>query len=228
MSMQLIHRTIHPECKVIDAKTGIMEFIASDESVDSYREVIRASGWRFTMLQKNAPFVADHNYSLASGIGKILDWKVEGKQLIETVQWAIGIGNDLADKGFKMYEAGFLKAVSVGFWPTKFTTPGESEHTKQLADMGIKADAGVRTIFTEQEQIELSAVVIGANPNAVARAYKAGIFTDADLETISLETAKRETASNTTNPADVLLAQRQAQDRFIQRIETALTGKGIK
>jgi hypothetical protein len=222
----LLRRTIHPECKVLDAKAGIMEFVASDETIDSYKEIVRASGWRFSMLQKNAPFVADHDYKLASGIGKILEWKVAGKQLIETVQWAIGIGNDLADKGWKMYEAGFLKAVSVGFWPVKFTTQGEAEHTKQLTDMGIKADVGVRTIFTEQEQIELSAVVIGANPNAVARAYKAGIFTDADLETISLETAKRETASNTTTPADVLLAQRQAQDRFIQRIETALQGKG--
>jgi hypothetical protein len=163
--------------------------------------------------------VDSHNYaSIAALLGTVVDFKVAGRQLVETVQWAKGVGNALADIGWKMTEAGFLKAVSVGFWPVKFTTAGEAEHAKLLADMGLKADAGVRTIFTEQEQIELSAVVIGANPNALARSYKAGCLTDADLELISTENAKRETASDALDPVVASLAHQRAQQAFLEKL----------
>jgi hypothetical protein len=156
-------------------------------------------------------------------------WKVKGKQLIETVQWALGIGNELAEKGFKMYEAGFLKAVSVGFWPKKSITNWDKDSAagaplwaEQLADLKLPKDTTVRTIYLEQEQIELSAVVIGANPNAVARGYKAGILTDADLDTISQEVAKRETASVADQPAYATLARGLAQQAFLEKLNRAI------
>ena len=40
-----------------------------------------------------------------------------------------------------------------------------------------------RRIFTEHQQLELSACILGANPNAVARAWKERAVTDADLYT---------------------------------------------
>jgi hypothetical protein len=55
--MNKLIRTIHPEVKVVDASKGIVDYVASDESVDSYREIIRANGWKFTNFKKNAPFV---------------------------------------------------------------------------------------------------------------------------------------------------------------------------
>jgi hypothetical protein len=222
--METLRRIIHPEVKVLDAKQGLAEYTASDETVDSYREVIRASGWRFSMFKKNAPFVDSHDYSTIKNLlGQVVDFKVVGKTLVETVQWAKDVAeNELARVGWKMTEAGFLKAVSVGFWPVKAVSRGDAEYSRQLQDLGMKADAEVSRIFTEQEQIELSAVIIGANPNAVARSYKDGVITDEDLNLISTETARRETARNTTSPADVLLAQRRAQEAFFRRIEHAL------
>ena len=56
-------RTIHPEVRVIDASRGIVDYIASDESLDSYREAIKAAGWKFTRFAKNSPFVDSHDYS---------------------------------------------------------------------------------------------------------------------------------------------------------------------
>jgi len=171
--MQTIRRQIHPETRVIDSARGLVEYVASDETIDSYREIIRADGWRFNHFQKNAPFVDSHEYGTVEKLlGQVVDFKVVGKRLVETVQWAIDVTeNKLAQLGWKMTEAGYLKAVSVGFWPTKTFTAGSNEKSfaAQLKELGLPADSPVRAIYAEQEQIELSAVVIGANPNALAK-----------------------------------------------------------
>lgn len=218
--MTTIRRTIHPEVRVLDSKAGTVEYVASDESLDSNREVIRAAGWRFTHFQKNAPFVDSHDYSsIEKVIGKVLDFRVEKGRLIETVQFAKDVEqNSLAQKAWAMTEAGFLKAVSVGFWPVKQVTSAARSFADQLNELGLPPDAPVRTIYTEQEQIELSAVVIGANPNALARAYKAGILNDEDLDHFSTERERR------CSPAailDALAAGHRAHQRrrFVEQIK---------
>ena len=52
--MKMLRRQIHPVVKVIDEKAGIVEYIASDESLDSYNEIVKADGARFDRFQKNA------------------------------------------------------------------------------------------------------------------------------------------------------------------------------
>lgn len=179
-------RSIHPQIRVLDSKRGLVEYVASDETVDSYREVIRADGWLFDDFSKNSPFVDSHNYgSINSLLGKVVDFKVSGKRLIETVQWAVEIAEQpLAQLGFRMTEGGYLKAVSVGFTPVKMVSKWDRDTTayqQQIIDLKIDASA-VSLIYLQQQQKELSACVIGANPNAVAKAYKAGLLTDSDLE----------------------------------------------
>jgi hypothetical protein len=61
--MSILRRTIHPEVRVMDERKGIAQYVASDETIDSYREVIRADGWRFDRFAKNAPFVDSHDYA---------------------------------------------------------------------------------------------------------------------------------------------------------------------
>ena len=183
-----LRRLIHPEVRVVDARNGIVDYVASDESIDSYKEVIRAGGWRFTHFAKNAPFVDSHDYSsIEKCLGRVIDFRVEGARLIERVQWAIDVPeNKLAQIGWKMTQAGYLKAVSVGFFPVKYLTPGSGEEWgRQLKELGLPADAPVRTIYTEQEQVELSCCVVGSNPNALAKARQAGAIDDGDLEVIA-------------------------------------------
>ena len=112
----------------------------------------------------------------------ISGWRAS--QLIERVQWAIDVPeNKLAQIGWKMTEAGYLKAVSVGFFPVKYLTPNSGEAwTEQLKELGLPADAAVRTIYTEQEQVELSCCVVGANPERLAKAYQAGAINEADIK----------------------------------------------
>jgi hypothetical protein len=174
----VLHRTLHPETRVLDARKGIVEYVASDETLDQQGEVIRAKGWRFTHFPKNAPFVDSHDYgTIGKCIGKVIDFAVKGKRLIETVQWAVDVAeNQLAQFGWKMTAAGFLKAVSVGFNPVRSLRPGDKGWSAELSDLGLSDSTEVRRIYVEQEQIELSAVILGVNPNALARAYKGGVI----------------------------------------------------
>jgi len=226
-------RTIHPEVRVLDGKAGVCEYVASDESIDSHREVIRANGWRFNRFQKNAPFVDSHDYgSLEKLLGRVLYFAVKGKQLVETVQWAIYVAdNKLAQLGWKMTEAGYLRAVSVGFMPTKYLTKYDAQDARlrgewltQLAELGLSEESAPRAIYVEQEQVELSACIIGANANALAKSYKAGFLDDEMLEKISTERSKRTTASEADEAADALLALRRRREEFLRRFEAALKG----
>lgn len=230
MKNQILRREIHPVVRVIDEKQGLVEYIASDESIDSYGEIVCAGGADFSRFQKNAPFVDSHNYdSIGCCLGKVVDFRVQGRQVVETTQWAIGMGKDgqdtMADWGFRMTSAGFLKAVSIGFMPLNYATKWDSNQSafsQALQDMNVPASAGVSCIYLSWLQLELSACCIGANANAVARAYKAGVINDAALDQISSLRAKRETADRTVSPADVLAARQRARTAFLVEIQTAV------
>lgn len=220
-----LRRSLHTEVKVIDSKRGIVDYIASDETLDSYREVIRASGWRFDNFAKNAPFVDSHCYdSVDKLLGKVTDFRVKDGKLMETVQWAIDVpDNKLAQLGWKMTEAGYLKAVSVGFFPVKALTrwdpASKTDWLAQLQELGLTEETAPRCIYTEQQQIELSCCIIGANPNALARAYRAGAVSDQDIDYISNEQTKRNTASSPAHLADGDEAMRRGRAEFIRQLE---------
>jgi hypothetical protein len=191
--MNKLIRTIHPEVRIIDKAKGIVDYVASDETLDSYREIIRADGWRFTHFKKNAPFVDSHDYNtIGNLLGKVTDFKVDGKQLVERVQWAVDSNSELAKLGFSLTAGGYLKAVSVGFFPKKTATKWDSDpqaFNNAVIAAGVSpADAAtLRAIYLEQEQIELSACILGANPNALAKAHIDGAVTDETLEKLGFD-----------------------------------------
>jgi hypothetical protein len=116
--------------------------------------------------------------------------RVEGRSLIERVRWAKDVEeNHLARLGWKMTLGGFLKAVSVGFFPTKWARNGGDGFQAACAEIGLKPENAkdVRAIYLEQEQIELSACIIGANPNALAKSFAAGCIGDADLASVGFD-----------------------------------------
>lgn len=232
--MNQIRRTIHPETKVLDEKEGLVEYVASDETLDHYREVVKADGWRFNHFKKNAPFANSHRYdSIDDQLGKVVDFRVSKGKLIETVKWAIDVEeNKLAQLGFKMTQAGYLKAVSVGFYPIKFvsrfSTGRDFDAFKESVEgLGLNMEDPPDRIFLEHEQIELSAVVLGANPNALARiakAYKAEILSDSDIESLSAyQFAHDETVESVLKAqADAAAAEHRRRERFLTELEQQL------
>lgn len=226
--MKTLRREIHPVVKVIDEKQGIVEYVASDESIDSYGEIVRASGADFSRFKKNAPFVDSHNYeSIGCCLGEVVGYGVQGNTVVETVKWAIGMFPEpgLADWGFRMTAAGFLKAVSIGFIPTKYVTKWDnnpSAFNECLEDLSVSAGSNVSCVYLTWLQLELSACCIGANGNAVAKAYKAGVLSDGDLDKISLEYSKRLIANPTDGPAAVALARQRERQRFLVKMQLAI------
>jgi len=203
-SGQPLRREIHPEVRIIDADQGICDYVASDETLDCYNEIIRVNGWQFNRFSKNAPFVDSHDYSTIEKLmGRVISHDIQGNQLVERVQWAKDVPGSLAELGWKMTVGGFLKAVSVGFYPTKYVTKWDADQSgflAQLAALKVSMEDATKLtcVYVQQEQIELSSCVIGANPNALAKAYKAGCLTEKDIDQFAAHYA----GMKTTTPAD--------------------------
>ena len=53
----MIRRTIHPEVRLLDEKQGLVEYVASTETLDSYSEIIRADGWKFDDFRRMHPLL---------------------------------------------------------------------------------------------------------------------------------------------------------------------------
>lgn len=216
------HCTLSPEIKILDEAKGLVEYVASDETVDHYREVIRADGWRFDFFKNNAPFLDSHQGgTIGCQIGEVVDFRVQGRRLIETVKWAIDVEeNKLALFGFKMTQAGYLKAVSVGFFPVRAVQRWDGGFPAAIADLGLEKDSAdrVQLVYIEQQQVELSACVIGANPEALVRAYKSGCVDDADVDFASgIIAARQLSAKQTPSPASAAPNDAAAKEALEQR-----------
>lgn len=188
--MNQLIRTIHPEIRVVDQARGIVDYVASDETVDSYNEVIKAKGWRFTNFKNNPQLLDSHTYgSIAASLGKVIEFGVKAGQLVERAKFAIEkeIGNAMAQLAFGMVSGGYLPAVSVGFFPVasvnSYGMDGKA-WKETCKENNVEDYENVRTIFTQQEQCELSVCVIGANPNALLKAKSDGVLRDEDMLTL--------------------------------------------
>src|SRR5205823_13826082 len=183
----LLIRELHPQTTVPPqsdaAPANTLDFRSSDQTLDRYQEIISVAGWRLENYRKNPVVQNAHSYSnLADTIGKSLITEVrslsqamgegqgEGRYLFQRVQFAVD-ENPVARLAYGLYKGGFLKAVSVGFIPTRWENGS--------------AEAGYRRKYLEQELLEVSAVSIPANPNALQLALKSGAIHKSDLQQLA-------------------------------------------
>lgn len=140
-----------------------MTFVASDESVDRYGDIIRANGWDLSNFKTNPVLLFGHDSS-AVPIGKVPDIRVEGSRLVADVEFRPEGDSAAADDVYSALQGGFLSAVSVGFLPTKapnmIWAADDPKHEKWPT--GFE--------FVGQELLELSVVPVPANPQALALA----------------------------------------------------------
>lgn len=135
---------------------GVLQVaIASDNSVDRDGERIDANGWDFQNFEKNPVLLWAHDYREAP-IGKVLEIMKDGNRILFKPQFAIDI-SEKAKQIFEMYKSGIMNAFSVGFIP------------REWKDEAGANGRNVRT-FTRTELLEISAVPVPANPNAVVLA----------------------------------------------------------
>jgi len=176
----LVRRELHPKATVPAEQTGaVIDFRSSDETLDRYSEFITVAGWKLENYRRNPVVQNAHSYSsLSDTIGKSLITEIRSDAqrstldaptpyLYQRVLFAVE-ENPMAKVAYGLYKGGFLNAVSVGFIPLSW-------------ENGTKEE-GYRRKYLEQELVEVSAVSIPANPNALTLAIKAGAVETADLK----------------------------------------------
>jgi hypothetical protein len=194
MSERILEREFAVIPKVLSSEDGTVEYVASDESLDSYGDIIKADGWRFdARFEKNPVFLDCHSsWSVSDVIGRVISKEIKNQQLLEVVKFAIDVkSNKTARLAFDMTEKGYLKAVSVGFYPEHSAHRSDEDWTKTLDSIkGLsKEDRDkVYRVFIQQQQVELSNCPIGANPNAVAKAFNDGAISEEQLAGVGLGT----------------------------------------
>jgi HK97 family phage prohead protease len=152
--------------------SSTLDFIVSDETLDRYNEVIVASGWKLDNYLRNPVFQNSHQYGdIIYTIGRALTTEVrtvaDRKVLFQRVEFATE-ANPIAKIAYNLYKGKFLNAVSVGFIPLQWENGGPGELWQRR--------------YTEQELLEVSAVGIPANPNALALGLKAGAISKQQIK----------------------------------------------
>jgi hypothetical protein len=167
-----------PEMRAVDEKNRTIDFVASTEDVDRYGDIIRVKGWKTENYMKNPVFLFQHR-SNEPPIGKTIKLWLEANPpaLVQRVQFADAKTYPFAETIFRLYQGKFMNATSVGFKPLEDPLP--------IRDKDGASTGGYE--FTSQELLELSAVAVPANPEALARtlhrAVDEGVITcDAERE----------------------------------------------
>jgi len=162
-----LSKVYRPEVtKVLDEANGLISAVVSTESKDRDGDVIKAEGWDLDNFNRHSVMLANHDYhSLKSQIGTWEKMEVVGNTLQGVAKFFIGKGNEEADWAFELAKMKKL-AFSVGFIP-------DMDKAVPLH----KDDAfGIRGMeFNGQELLEVSAVTVPSNPDALQRIVKSSM-----------------------------------------------------
>jgi hypothetical protein len=151
-------KVLRPEVKGLDADTFQVDAVMSTEAEDRDREIIRQDGWQLDQFNDHPVLLSSHNYwSLRSQIGKWLDVRVEGDQLLGTAQYFVGRGNEEADWGWQLATQG-QAAYSVGFIALEF---------QDREDIDTEGMFWPPQEYTSMQLLEISAVSVPANAEAL-------------------------------------------------------------
>jgi HK97 family phage prohead protease len=152
MDLKVVHKAA-PNAAPLDADT--LSVVASDESVDRYGDIIRASGWELASYERNPVVLFGHNSREIVGTSET---RVKGKKLMSDITLAAPGTSPVVDMVRALVSQRILKAVSVGFRPTK--EPNVLRDEKNDRVTGYE--------FIGQELLELSLVSVPANAAALA------------------------------------------------------------
>jgi HK97 family phage prohead protease len=149
-----------------------LEFISSTAALDRFHEIISPEGWRLDHYRQNPVFQNAHQYGdiiFTLGKARVSEIRqVAGRAVLyQKIEFAVE-ANPMARLAYGLYKGKFLNAVSVGFIPLRWENG--------------TAEAGYRRKYLEQELLEVSAVGIPANPEALQLGLRAGAIQKADVQ----------------------------------------------
>lgn len=178
--MDMMHKQVSADAQDMGART--VRFRVSDEAEDRDGDVMIAEGVDFKNFGANPQFLGFHN-SRDFPLGIPRKWWIDKPSksvmmdvyfpTVEELSTRPEFASEKAkqvDLTYNMYKMGMLKAVSVGFIPT------------DVADKPSGYDKAYGKIIKGWELLEVSAVPLPANPEAVEQAVKSFGGTQADYK----------------------------------------------
>lgn len=182
MSEEMIRRVVRSEIKSVNADDFSVDVVMSDETVDRYREVIKASAWKKGLANYKAHpvLLSSHNYhGLMNQIGEasyvgIRDgalrtkFKYYVKEEVPNPEAAWGWV--LASKGVAAYSVGFIRKA--GFYVDEDEPCPQGVDEEEYKEYLKK---GVRYVYTDVELLECSHVLVPANPSALQNSFDTGM-----------------------------------------------------
>lgn len=137
--------------KVVEGdEEGVIDFIASSNAEDRDEDIVRQDGLILDYYRQNPVFLWAHAPHIPP-IGRSTESKLNelGKFQIKV---KFDLDDEFASKVYKKYRKGFMKMVSIGFLPIELE---ERENSRGF-------------VFLESEIMEVSAVPVGSNREALA------------------------------------------------------------
>ncbi len=163
----IIRRSFGVTTRAVDLEARTVTVIASTTTVDSHGDIVEQD-WDLTRYRKNPVVLWNHNvfgaYRYSDGmscpedllpIGHSTSCSVEGGQLVATIKFGSAEYNEMSQRVFLGFAEGHIRAVSVGFYPGVITEE--------------QVEGGYRYRLSACELLEISAVPIPSNPDAVAK-----------------------------------------------------------
>lgn len=148
------------EVKASKDEERVIEFIASSEIVDYDGDVVKIDGMDISKIKKNKSFLWSHNQSQPP-VGKILSLKKDGKNLLGRAQMTSEEEYPFGYQIYKLIKGGYINNVSISFIPDYSKIEYKEKDGKQIR------------IINNSTLLEVSAVNIGANPQAIITNTKA-------------------------------------------------------
>ena len=127
-------------------------FVASTGEVDRHGDTVSPDGWRLDAYRENPVVLWAHDYRQPA-IGRADAVWSDGRALLARLDFA---PTEFAGQVEHLYRQGYQRGVSVGFRPIRF---------EERRDPVNGAFLGIR--FLEQELLEISAVPVPANGDAL-------------------------------------------------------------
>lgn len=147
----------------------VLEFVITTQSVDRYGDKVLAKGLNFENFKKNPSVLFGHDHNRPP-VAKSTDiWAGKDDKIYSLAQFTPADLSDFGHMIYRMYQEGFMNAVSIGFLPTmmKWADEDEENAEEDQPDYGL--------IFHESDLLEYSAVPVPANPEALIQAKSAKI-----------------------------------------------------
>ena len=162
-----VYKTIVATAKQTDS--GTIHAVASTPAVDRMGDVV-AQDFDLTEFKNNTIIVHNHDYA-GPVIGKATEIEVKDGNLVMSVQFDEHDTNPLGQRIANQYRTGYMSAFSVGFSPGKVVP-----RNKLDKDHPAYSAKAVGSYMSESTLLEVSAVSIPANPEALAiRALQWGL-----------------------------------------------------